>query len=363
MQQKSLALFRSFRSANRKCKTCPFDRLRADSEPSRKRQNRKWAVISAIAFVLVVGPAAHAQRPKGIPQIGFLSGGFPSAQQNADAFRRGLSDLGYVEGKNIGIVYRYGEGNVDRLPQLAAELVRLNVGVILAGGTVAALAAKQATKTIPIVFVNVADPLSVGLVVSLARPGGNMTGMSTINSDLTSKRLGLLKESVPRVSRVALLYNPSDASNVVFLKQLQSSAHGLGLTIRLNEVRSPADFDPAFSAMAREGVNGLTVAAGTLTSTHRRRIVDLALKSRLPAMYGERSFVEVGGLMSYAANFTEQYRRAAVYVDKILKGTKATDIPVEQPTKFELVINLKTAKQIGLTIPQSVVYQADKVIK
>ena len=327
--------------------------------------SRKVKVIGAVvsALVLAFSSPAGAQRPKVIPQIGFLSGGFPSARQNADAFRRGLSDLGYVEGKNIGIVYRYGEGNVDRLPQLAAELVRLNVGVILAGGTVAALAAKQATKTIPVVFVNVADPLSVGLVVSLARPGGNMTGMSTINSELTSKRLGLLKESVATVSRVAFLHNPSDASNVIFLKQLQSSAQGLGLTIRLSEVRDPTDFDRAFSAMAREGVNGLIVAAGTLTSTHRGRIVDLALKSRLPAMYGERSFVEVGGLMSYAANFTEQYRRAAVYVDKILKGTKATDIPVEQPTKFELVINLKTAKQIGLTIPQSVVYQADKVIK
>jgi putative tryptophan/tyrosine transport system substrate-binding protein len=327
--------------------------------------SRKVKVIGVVlsALVLAFSSPAGAQQAKGIPQIGFLSGGFPSARQNADTFRRGLSDLGYVEGKNIGILYRYGEGNVDRLPQLAAELVRLNVGVILAGGTVAALAAKQTTKTIPIVFVNVADPLSVGLVVSLARPGGNMTGMSTINSDLTSKRLGLLKESVPAVSRVALLYNPSDASNVVFLKQLQSSAHGLGLTIRLNEVRAPADFDPAFSSMARDGVNGLTVAAGTLTSTHRRRIVDLALKSRLPAMYGERSFVEVGGLMSYAANFTEQYRRAAVYVAKVLKGTKPADIPVEQPTKFEFVVNLKTAKQIGLTIPQSVLYQADRVIK
>jgi putative ABC transport system substrate-binding protein len=319
--------------------------------------------IFLIIALMGVGAIAQAQTPKGFPQIGFLSGGFPSARQNVDVFLRGLSDLGYVEGKNIGIADRYGEGNVDRLPQLATELVRLNVNVILAGGTVPALAAKQATKTIPIVFVNVADPLSVGLVMSLARPGGNITGMSTINSELTSKRLGLLKESVATVSRVAFLHNPSDASNVIFLKQLQSSAHGLGLTIRLSEVRDPSDFDRAFSAMVREGVNGLIVAAGTLTSTHRRRIVDLVSRSRIPAMYGERSFVDVGGLMSYAANFTEQYRRAAVYVDKILKGTKPADIPVEQPTKFELVINLKTAKQIGLTIPQSVLYQADKVIK
>ena len=311
----------------------------------------------------ICGAAAEAQQPKGFPQIGFLSGGFPSGRQNVDAFRHGLSDLGYVEGKNIGIVYRYGEGNVDRVPQLATELVRLNVNVILAGGTVPALAAKQATKTIPIVFVNVADPLGVGLVMSLARPGGNITGTSTINSELTSKRLGLLKESVATVSRVAFLHNPSDASNVIFLKQLQNSARGLGLTIRLSEVRDPADFDRAFSAMARERVNGLMVAAGTLTSTHPKRIVDLVSKSRIPAMYGERRFVEVGGLMSYAANFTEQYRRAAAYVDKVLKGTKPADIPVEQPTKFELVINLKAAKQIGLTIPQSVLYRADKIIK
>jgi putative tryptophan/tyrosine transport system substrate-binding protein len=319
--------------------------------------------LTLSALLLALCFPAQAQTPKSFPQIGFLSGGFPSGRQNVDAFRHGLSDLGYVEGKNIGIVYRYGEGNVDRLPQLATELVRLNVNVILAGGTVPALAAKQATKTIPIVFVNVADPLSVGLVMSLARPGGNITGTSTINSELTSKRLGLLKESVATVSRVAFLHNPSDASNVIFLKQLQNSARGLGLTIRLSEVRDPADFDRAFSAMAREGVNGLMVAAGTLTSTHPKRIVDLVSKSRIPAMYGERSFVEVGGLMSYAANFTEQYRRAAVYVDKLLKGTKPADIPVEQPTKFELVINLKAAKQIGLTIPQSVLYQADKVIK
>ena len=323
----------------------------------------KITVLTLSALLHALCPSGQAQTPKSFPQIGFLSGGFPSARQNVDVFLRGLSDLGYVEGKNIGIADRYGEGNVDRLPQLATELVRLNVSVILAGGTVPALAAKQATKTIPIVFVNVADPLSVGLVMSLARPGGNITGMSTINSELTSKRLGLLKESVATVSRVAFLHNPSDASNVIFLKQLQSSARGMGLTIRLSEVRDPTDFDRAFSAMAREGVNGLMVAAGTLTSTHRKRIVDLALKSRIPAMYGERSFVEVGGLMSYAANFVEQYRRAAVYVDKVLKGTKPADIPVEQPTKFELVINLKTAKQIGLTIPQSVLYQADKVIK
>ena len=328
-----------------------------------KAMKRKITVLTLSAWLFALCFPARAQTPKGFPQIGFLSGGFPSARQNVDAFRHGLSDLGYVEGKNIGIVYRYGEGNVDRLPQLATELVRLNPNVILAGGTVPALAAKQATKTIPIVFVNVADPLSVGLVMSLARPGGNITGTSTINSELTSKRLGLLKESVATVSRVAFLHNPSDASNVIFLKQLQSSARGMGLTIRLSEVRDPTDFDRAFSAMAREGVNGLMVAAGTLTSTHRKRIVDLALKSRIPAMYGERSFVEVGGLMSYAANFVEQYRRAAVYVDKVLKGTKPADIPVEQPTKFELVINLKTAKQMGLTIPQSVLYQADKVIK
>ena len=334
----------------------------------------KWRMVKPISDLrfLISGLCAllstfclsvKAEVPRAVPQIGFLSGGFPSGRANVDAFLQGLKDLGYVEGKNIGIVYRYAEGNVDRVPQLANELVRLNMNVILAGGTVPALAAKQATKTIPIVFVNVADPLSTGLVTSLARPGGNITGTSTINSELSSKRLELLKESVATVSRVGFLHNPSDPSNVVFLKQLQSSATALRLTLRLIEVRDPTDFDRAFSAMTREGINGLIVAAGTLTSTYRKRIVQLVSKSRIPAMYGERSFVEIGGLMSYAANFTEQYRRAAVYVDKILKGAKPANIPVEQPTKFELVINLKAAKQIGVTIPQSVLYQADKVIK
>ena len=320
-----------------------------------------WFIL--ISFVLRWAAIAQAQTAKGLPQIGFLSGGFPSTGPNDKAFRQGLKSLGYEEGKNIKLVYRYAEGSVSRVPELANELVRLNVNVILAGGTVPALVAKQTTKTIPIVFVNVADPLSSGLVTNLARPGGNITGTSTINSELTPKRLELFKESVKNLSRVGFLYNPSDASNLVSLKQLQSSARAVGVKLFLVEARELNDFAPAFSAMTREGVDGLIVAAGTLTSTHRKRIVELASKSRLPTMYGESGFVEIGGLMSYAANFPEQYRRAAVYVDKILKGSKPGDIPVEQPTKFELVINLKAAKQIGLTIPQSVLYQADKIIK
>jgi putative ABC transport system substrate-binding protein len=281
-----------------------------------------------------------------------------------DAFRQGLNHLGYVEEKNIRITYRFADGRIDRLSELATDLVHLKVDVLLAGGTPPALAAKQATKTIPVVFVTVPDPLRVGLVASFAHPGGNMTGMTTINSELTLKRLELLKEAVTTVSRIAFLRNPSDASNVLgSLTELQSSAHALGLTIRPIEVRDASEFEGAFSAMTHEGVNGMIVLAGTLTSAHRKRIVDLAEKARLPAMYSDRGFVEVGGLMSYAANFGEQYRRAAVYVDKIIKGTKPIDLPVETPTKFELIINLKAARQIGLTIPPAVLARADKVIK
>jgi len=328
---------------------------------SKKIQISGFALCASLFAVCV---PAHAQRSGGLPQIGFLSGGVASTGgPYSDAFRQGLKDLGYVDGKNVTIVYRYAEGLVDRVPQLAAELVRLNVTVILAGGTVPALAAEQATKIIPIVFVNVADPLSLGLVANLARPGGNLTGTSTINSELTPKRLELLKESVKNLSRAGFLHNPADASNLVSLKQLQSSARAAGVKLFPTEVRNLDDFVPAFSAMTRKNIDGLMVAAGTLTSTYRKRIVELASKSRLPTMYGESGFVEIGGLMSYAANFPDQYRRAAVYIDKILKGAKPADIPVEQPTKFELVINLKTAKQIGLTIPPNVLARADRVIR
>jgi putative ABC transport system substrate-binding protein len=319
--------------------------------------------LCALLFALC--SSVEAQQPKPLPHVGFLSGAAASvARPNVDAFRQGLNNLGYIEGKNIRIEYRFAEGRIDRLSDLAQELVHLKVDVLLAGGTPPALAAKQATKTIPVVFVTVADPLRVGLVASLAHPGGNMTGTTTINSELTLKRLELLKETVPTVSRVAFLRNPSDASNVLgSLKELQDSVRAVGLTIQPFDVRDASEFDGAFSAMTREGIHALVVLAGTLTSGHRKLIVDLAAKARLPVMYGDAGFVEVGGLMSYAANFAEQYRRAAVYVDKIVKGTKPTDLPVEAPTKFELIINLKAAKQIGVTIPPGVLARADRVIK
>jgi putative tryptophan/tyrosine transport system substrate-binding protein len=268
----------------------------------------KKADVLAILFVVVllaVAVIADAQQPKKVPHIGFLSGGsFSTARSNIDVFLQGLNDLGYVEEKNIRITYRFAESRVDRLSELATDLVRLNVDVLLAGGTPPALAAKQATKTIPVVFVTVADPLRTGLVASFAHPGGNMTGMSTINSELTLKRFELLKETVPTVSQVAFLRNPSDASNILgSLKELQNAARQLGLAIRPIDVRYASEFESAFSTMTRERVDAVIVLAGTLTSTYQKRIVDLATQSRLPTMYGQSGFVEVGGLMSYAASF------------------------------------------------------------
>jgi putative tryptophan/tyrosine transport system substrate-binding protein len=316
-----------------------------------------------VLIVFAVSGRAEAQQPKKVPTIGFLAAGSLSDQPYVDAFCQGLSDLGYIEGKNIAIEWRYAEGNVERAPDLASDLVRLKVAVLVAGTTPAALAAQKATRTIPIVFAVVADPIGTGLVDSLARPGGNVTGTTTINAELAPKRLELLKEVVPKVSRVAILYNPADASNVVSLKEQQDSASALGLTLRPFGVRDPGEFDHAFSMMTRKVADALDVHSGTLTLTHQRQIVDLATKTRLPAMYGASGFVEAGGLISYAANFAERFHRAATYVDKILKGAKPADLPVEQPTKFEFVINLKAAKQIGLTIPPSVLYRADKIIK
>ncbi len=325
---------------------------------------KKITGLTLCTLLFALSFPAHAQQPGKVPRIGMLFPASPSpAAPFVDAFRRGLHDLGYAEGKNIVIEYRFAEGKLDRFPKLAAELVALKIDVIVAGSTPAALAAQQATKTIAIVFAAVADPVSVGLVASLPRPGANVTGLTTINSELAPKRLELLKETVATVSRVAVLHNPSDASNVVSLQELQGSVGALRLTLQPVGVRDPEEFDHAFSVMSKEGINGLIVEAGILTMTHRTRIVGLAAKARLPAMYGEKAFVEDGGLMSYAANFAEQYRRAATYVDKILKGAKPTDLPVQQPTKFEFVINLKTAKQIGLTIPPNVLFRADKVIK
>jgi len=265
-----------------------------------------------------------------------------------------------MEGKNIAIEWRYAEGKLDRSPALAAELVRLKVDVLVLSGGVEA--AKQ-TKTTPVVFVATTDLVSTGLVQSLARPGGNITGLTSLAPELGGKRLELLKETAPKLSRVAFLFDPASPSNAVELEQLRGPAAALGLTLRTVEARSRDDIERAFVMMTQERVEGLSTASGAVNNTNRRRIVELAVNKRLPAVYHESQFVDDGGLMSYGANLAGMFRRAATYVDKILKGTKPADLPVEQPTKFEFVINLKTAKQIGLTIPPNVLARADRVIR
>jgi len=320
--------------------------------------------LESMGAVLLVAPlAAQAQQAGKVPRIGFLFYGAPGPSPELEAFRQGLRDLGYIEGQNISLEYRFANGRVGRLPELAAELVRLELDVVVTPGTPASLAAKKATSTIPIVFAGVADAVGTGLVASLARPGGNVTGLTSISAALGGKRLELLKVVAPKASRVAVLYNPADPSNVLVLKELQESSRALGLTLHPLAVRGPGEFEGAFAAMTREHAQALFVAAGVLTTEHRKPLVGLTAKSRIPAMWGERQFVEAGGLMSYAVNFYDEIRRAATYVNKILKGAKPADLPVEQPTTFELVINLKTAKALGLTIPPSLLGRADEVIQ
>ncbi len=322
------------------------------------------AFMAVIASGLLAAPlAARAQQTGKVYRIGFLFYGSPGPSPELDAFQRGLREAGYIEGQSIAIEYRFAGGDVGRLPALAVELARGKPDVMVTPGTPASLAAKQATSTIPIVFAGVADAVGAGLVASLARPGGNITGLTGISAELGGKRLELLKQVAPKASRVAVLYNPADRANVLVLKGLQESAPALGLTLQPLEVRKPGEFEGAFVAMTRKRTQALFGAAGVLTSEHRRDVVDLAAKRRIPAMWGDREFVEAGGLMSYAVNFYDQIRRAATYVDKILKGAKPSDLPVEQPTHYELVINLRTAKVLGLIIPQSVLQRADEVIQ
>jgi putative ABC transport system substrate-binding protein len=316
---------------------------------------------------LVVAPfAAEAQQAAKIARIGCLAGNLAAFPHLPEAFRQGLRDLGYVEGRNVVIEYRDAEGKYDRLPALAAELVALKVDVILAGGTPQALAAKQATRTLPIVCASVADPVGSGLVTSLARPGGNVTGLSNLLPDLVGKCLEQLKQAVPGVSRVAVLWHPGNLGERTerdMLKGAEVAGRALGVRLQVVEARGPADFDRAFSDMTRGRAGALTVLPSAMFNTERRRLVDLAAKNRLPAVYISRESVDAGGLMSYGPDLADMFRRAATYVDKILKGTKPGDLPVEQPTKFELIINLKTAKVLGLTIPQSLLQRADEVIQ
>jgi len=322
------------------------------------------AVTVVVLALLAVPLAAEAQPARKVPRIGYLAAGSVEIEKSwLAAFQQGLRDLGYVEGETIVIEQRYAAGRFERLPELAAELVRRKVDVLLVGGDAAALAAKKATSAIPIVIVTVADPVAIGLVASLAHPGGNVTGQSDLHADLVPKRLQLLKEVVPSASRVAVLLNPANPSHPLQLKGLQAGAPALGVMLLSLEVKGPDDIERAFTTMRKERPGGLLVFGDRLLGTHRRRIVELALKSRLPTMFTQSSAAEDGGLMSYGANFPAQYRRTATYVDKILKGARPADLPVEQPTRFELVINRKTAKALGLTIPPSVLLRVDHEIE
>jgi ABC-type uncharacterized transport system substrate-binding protein len=330
------------------------------------KKARLSSVLIAV-LMLAVAVIVEAQQAKKVPRIGYLSNTDRAGESSrAEAIRLGLRELGYIEGQNIAIEYRYSEGKRDRAPELAAELVRLKVDIIVvAGGETWIRAAKNATKTIPLVMVAIGtDPVKTGLVKSLARPGGNVTGITALGRELGGKRLELLKEAVPKLARVAALYDPANPGNVLEVKEiLPIAARALKLTILPSEARAADDFEKVFAAMSKERPDGLVVPGGTLMRPNRKRIAGFALKSRLPSVSSSEEFVDAGGLMSYAADDADNYRRVAIYVDKILKGAKPADLPVEQPTKFELVINLKTAKQIELTIPQRVLGRADRVIK
>jgi putative tryptophan/tyrosine transport system substrate-binding protein len=310
---------------------------------------------------------ASAQQPTKVHRIGYLSSFDPAIESTGvEAIRRALRDLGYIEGQNIAIDYRYAEGKFDRFPELAAELVRLKVDIIVvSGGGRLPRAAKNATKTIPIVMVGQGiDPVEAGIVESLARPGGNVTGLTIISRALAGKRLELLKEAVPKIARVAVLYDPALVSSPREIKEdLPVAARALKLTLQPWEVRTADDFDSVFAALNKQRPGGLYVSGGPLMNINQKRTISFALKSRLPSMYGSTDAVDDGGLMSYGADLADSYRRVAYFVDRILKGAKPADLPVEQPTKFELAINLKTAKQIGLTIPPNVLARADTVIR
>jgi putative ABC transport system substrate-binding protein len=323
-------------------------------------KTRRLFLIRGLAM-LALPLSAHAQ-PKKIARIGFLSAASVSSDR-LDIFRQGLRELGYVEGQNVVIESRWAEGKYDRLPGLTAELVRLKVDVIVTYGPPAIQAAKQATTTIPIVMAGVIDPLAAGLVASLAQPGGNITGVSLMAPELVGKQLQILKEVVPTVSRVALLGNPDNAGSAPQVRQAQDAARALGVRLQPLEARGPGEIDSAFAAMTREQAGALIVLVDVMFDVQRTQIAELAAKSRLPTVAGLANLAEAGGLMSYGSNTTDNFRHAATYVDKILKGAKPADLPVEQPTKFELVINMKTAKMLGIRIPESILARADRVIE
>src|SRR5437773_9390981 len=332
--------------------------------------DRRTFLAGMGAMLLAAPLAAQAQQGK-VARIGFLSPASPSdAGGNPsdlavlfEAFREGLRELGYLEGQNITIESRWAEGNYDRLPGLAADLVRLKVDVIVTYGTPAAQAAKGATGTIPIVMAAIIDPVASGLVTSLARPGGNITGQSMMAPDLAEKQLQILKELVPKTSRVAVLHNPANPGNAPQVRHAQDAARALGVRLQILGARGPGEIDSAFAAMTQEQAGAVIVLVDAVLQNNRTRIADLAARHRLPAVYGLHEYAEVGGLLAYGPNRLDLFRRAATYVDRILKGAKPGDLPVEQPSTFALVINLKTAKALGLTIPPSLLLRADQVIE
>ena len=336
-----------------------------------KMVRREWPgagkIIFAIALCSVLLArcvSAEAQQQKNIPRIGFLSvGSAASMAERVNAFSRGLHEQGYTEGQNILVEYRYAEDKLDRLGKFAEELARLKVDVIVTGGPLATRPAKQAAGTIPIVLAYEADPVRTGLIASLARPGGNITGLTSNAEELNGKRFELLKETIPELSRVAILRNPGMLGTADALKDAELAARSLGLKIQALEIRGPNDLDGIFQAAKKSGARALMTIGDPVTFTHRKRVAELAIKNHLATIYGQIPFAEAGGLMVYGPNDADMYRRAATFVDKILKGAKPADLPVERPVKFDLIINLKTAKQIGLTIPPNVLARADRVIR
>ena len=327
---------------------------------------RRREFIILLASATACPLAAHAQQQAGkVPRIGFLSLTSPSDRPLLlDAFRKRLRELGWVEGQSIVIDYRYADGRVDGLPDLAAELVRLKVDLIVSWGTQGVTAARNASRTIPVVMIAVRDPVGVGLVASLARPGGNVTGVSGYAGlEMVAKQLELLKETVPDIRNVAILSNPTNAYHELAIREMNARARSLGVQLQLVEARSPNEFEGAFAAMAKERAGALIVLSDAMLNSHRTRLADLAARNRLPAAFGVRESVEAGGLMSYGPSFLDLFRRSGAYVDKILKGAKPADLPVEQPTEFELVINVKTAKALGLTVPSQLLARADEVIE
>ncbi len=329
--------------------------------------SKKASVIGLTLFAMLFALCrpAEAQQAEKVPRIGYLSGSPPSAiAEHNEAFRQGLRELGYMEGKNIVIEWRSAEGKRDRLPALATELVHLKVDVIVTAGPLVTRSAKQATSTIPIVMAQDPDPVRNGFVASLARPGGNITGLSRIAPELSGKQMELLKEIVPMLSRVAVFGTSTRPGNAQTLKEVELAAEGFGVKLQYLDILSPKDIVTAFRAAVKERADGaLWIVTGSIGNPHRKKIADLAVSSRLPVIYFQRVDVEAGGLMSYGVNVVDLHRRAAVYVHKILKGAKPADLPVEQPTRFEFVVNLKTANQIGVTIPQNVLMRADRVIR